>query len=42
MDWFQQVVLVRKKEMDIMQMKYECKCGSVDFFTEPTGNHIGL
>ena len=23
-------------------MKYECKCGSVDFFTEPKGNNIGL
>ena len=23
-------------------MKYECKCGSVDFFTEPQGNNIGL
>lgn len=25
-----------------MQMKYECKCGSMEFFTEPQGNNIGL
>lgn len=23
-------------------MKYECKCGSMDFFTVPKGNNIGL
>ena len=23
-------------------MNYECKCGSMDFFTEPKGNNIGL
>ena len=23
-------------------MNYECKCGSMDFFTEPQGNNIGL
>lgn len=23
-------------------MNYECKCGSIDFFTEPQGNNIGL
>ena len=23
-------------------MNYECKCGSMDFFTAPKGNNIGL
>lgn len=23
-------------------MNYKCKCGSMDFFTEPQGNNIGL
>lgn len=23
-------------------MNYECKCGSMDFFTEAKGNNIGL
>lgn len=23
-------------------MNYKCKCGSMDFFTEPKGNNIGL
>ena len=30
------------KEIFYIGDNYKCKCGSMDFFTEPKGNNIGL